>query len=143
MSTTTQKKYIRLTKNKVREIFNEANQKYFNNEVNVPEKFELWTPTKRCVAWVRAFSNRNSKMKTHLHISNCYRWTEENLRNTIVHEMIHLHIQDYLIPLTFWQRIFPSLQHNKEFKKEMVWLNKSFPELNIVIKAKHMRKELK
>lgn len=138
------KKYIRLTQNKIKEIFDEANSKYFNNEVESPVKFELWTPVKQCVAWVRLVENKKTgKLSTRLHVSNRYKWTEENLRNTIVHEMIHLHIKDYMVPLTFWQRIFPALQHNKEFKEEMNYLNETYPELNVVVKAKHMRKELK
>ena len=133
--------YIRLTRPKIKEIFDECNALYFNNEIERPVKFELWTPTKKCVAWVRAaFDRKKLRYITALHISSRYRWTEENLRDTIVHEMIHLYIKDYLIPLTFWERIFPARQHNSEFRQKMAELNETFG-LNVVVQAKHMRKE--
>lgn len=139
--TETHTHYIPLTRPKIKEIFDECNRLYFNNEVESPHKFELWTPTKKCVAWVRAaFDRKKQRYITALHISSRYRWTEENLRNTIIHEMIHLYIKDYLVPLTFWERIFPNKQHNSEFRLKMAELNETFG-LNIVVQAKHMRKE--
>ena len=135
-------KYIRLTRPKIEQIFDECNAKYFNNEVEKPRKFELWTNNKKCVGWVRAIRDRRkaSGHYTILHISSRYRWTEENLRNTILHEMIHLYIKDYLQPLTLWQRIFPSKQHGEDFRQKMNELNESYG-LSIVERAKHMRKE--
>lgn len=136
------KKYIRLTKDHIKSVFEDCNQKYFGNKVETPDNIELWTPTKRCVGWVRATTNRKTgKIKTHLHISARYNWTEENLRDTIIHEMIHLEIKDYLIPLTFWQRILRK-DHDKDFIERMNEINATFG-LNISIRAKHMRKELK
>lgn len=136
-------KYIRLTRPKIEQVFDECNALYFNNEVEKPRKFELWTNHKRCVGWVRAFRDRKKAYGYYavLHISSRYRWTEENLRNTILHEMIHLYIKDYLQPLTFWQRFFPSRQHGKDFVEKMNELNETYG-LDIVVSAKHMRKEL-
>ena len=133
--------YIRLTRPKIKEIFDECNVLYFNNGIESPPNFELWTPTKKCVAWVRAtFDRKKQRYITNLHVSARHRWTEENLRNTIIHEMIHLYIKDYLIPLTFLERIFPNKQHNSQFRLKMVELNETYG-LNIVVQAKHMRKE--
>ena len=133
--------YIRLTRPKIKEIFDECNRLYFNNEVETPHKFELWTPSKKCVAWVRAaFVSKKKRYIISLHVSSRYRWTEENLRDTIVHEMIHLYLKDYLEPLTFWQRVFPNKQHNSEFRQKVTELNETFG-LNVVVQAKHMRKE--
>lgn len=137
----TGKQYIRLTRPKIKEIFDECNRLYFNNEVETPDKFELWTPSKKCVAWVRAaFNQKKHCYIISLHVSSRYRWTEENLRDTIVHEMIHLYLKDFLIPLTFWERIFPNKQHNMDFRLKMAELNETYG-LNIVVRAKHMRKE--
>ena len=144
--------YIRLTKKLIEKTFDECNERYFNNEVDKPHRFEIWTPNKKCVGWVRAaYPKKVARTKradgvrplTYLHISNRYNWTMENLRDTIVHEMIHLHIKDFLIPLSFWQRLFHSLQHNERFKAEMSRLNSSYPELHLSVRAKHMRKEFK
>lgn len=96
----------------------------------------------KIVGWVRAIWNK--RLKTYdssLHISDNFNWTEENLQNTILHEMIHLYIKDYMIPMNFWKRLF-SKEHNKDFINMMNELNEKYG-LNIVIKAKHMKKERK
>lgn len=59
--------------------------------------------------------------------------------------MIHLAIEDYLRPLTIIQRWFgwiPGVgprQHDQQFIDMMNELNTRFPELNIMVRAKHMR----
>ena len=65
-----------------------------------------------------------------LHISNNYNWTETNLIETILHEMIHLYIKDYISPKRWWHFFFPPKQHNKEIKRVMTELYEGF-NLNI------------
>ena len=135
-------KYIRLTRPLIREVFRECNEKYFAGEIEEPAIVELWTCHKKCVGWVRALWNKKKKgYVAALHISSRYRWTLTNLRNVVVHEMIHLYIQDYLIPLTFWQRIFTSRQHGKVFIEKMNELNATYG-LDIQARAKFMKNEL-
>lgn len=87
MSETTPK-YIRLTRNVVSEMVDECNRLYFNNTVERPLKIETWTPHKRTVGMVRPIwsANRN-KVCSVLCISRRYRWTADNLRKVVVHEI--------------------------------------------------------
>lgn len=138
----TDNKYVRLTRPKIKNIFQECNSLYFNDEIELPKKFELWTCQKTCVGWVRAIWDRKARrFVTWFHISGRYRWTEDNLRKTIIHEMIHMYIRDYMVPLTFWQRIFPRKQHGRDFIEKMNELNDKF-NLGIMTNATYMKKEL-
>lgn len=137
-----EQKYIRLTRNKIKEIFKKCNEKYFDNQINVPDIIDFWTPNIKCVGWVRAIWDKKTKQnKVALHISSAYNWTEENLTNVILHEMIHLDIKDYLTPLNFWQRLFGK-EHDKRYMKRMNELNEQYG-LNILPRAKFMRSERK
>lgn len=136
------KKYVRLTRNLIREIFDECNEKYFDNQIERPVKFELWTHQKKCVGWVRAIWNKKKRgYDTWFHISSRYHWTRDNLRNVVLHEMIHLDIKDYLIPRNFWNIFFPKRMHGKDFIERMNELNRKYG-LDIRTQAKFMRKEL-
>lgn len=138
-------KFVRLTKKLIEEIFNECNEKYFNNEVSKPKFFEVWTPWKRTLGMVRPIYNKKTETySSALHISKLYNWTMENLRKVIVHEMIHLYISDYLQPLRWWENLFPFLckEHNNEFKEIMTFLNENY-NLDIKIKFPEMKKYFK
>lgn len=134
--------YVRLTRPLIKKVFDQCNDSYFGGEIESPSIFELWTCHKKCVGWVRAVWNKkNKRYVSALHISSRYRWTPANLQKVIVHEMIHLYLRDYMIPLTFWERLFPALQHGKDFRNKMNELNEKFG-LDIGIRAKFMKKEL-
>ena len=138
--------YIRLTRRAISDMFDECNHLYFNDIVERPIKFETWTPSKKTVGMVRPiWSSKHKQAKAILHISIRYRWSEVNLRKIIVHEMIHLSIEDYKIPLTFLQRLpligrFFIEQHDEDFISLMNELNEKY-DLGITIRAKQMRKE--
>lgn len=139
-------KYIRLTKETIKGMFDECNRLYFNNTVERPIKFETWTPHKKIVGMVRPiWSSRHKRTKAALHISCRFRWTEDNLRKVVAHEMIHLSIGDYKEPLTFLQRL-PLIgrlfitQHDDRFIALMNDLNDKY-NLGISLRAKQMRKE--
>lgn len=141
-----QLKYLKLTKTGIKEMVVGCNRLYFNGEVELPIKYELWTPHKKIVGMVRPiWSNRYRRTKAVLQISNRYHWTEENLRKVVLHEMIHLFIKDYKEPLTLFQRLplfghFFITQHDKRFVALMNELNSKY-DLGITIRAKQMRKE--
>lgn len=139
-------KYIRLTRNVVSEMFDECNRLYFNNAVERPLKIETWTPHKRTVGMVRPIwsANRN-KVCSVLCISRRYRWTADNLRKVVVHEIIHLAIEDYKMPLTFLQRLpligrFFIKEHDDNFMNLMNGLNEEYG-LDITVRMKQMRKD--
>lgn len=131
-------KFVKLTRNLLREIFLECNSKYFEGKLPLPEIFELWTPSKKVVGWIRGvWVPKYSKWETAIHISKRFKWTKENLEEVMVHEMIHFEIQDYMKPWKWWHRFF-SKDHGQEFKDRMKELNDKFG-LNVKIKAKQMR----
>ena len=138
--------YIKLTKTGIKEMVVECNRLYFNSEVELPIKYELWTPQKKIVGMVRPlWSGRQKGYRAVFHISKRYHWTEENLRKVVVHEMIHLYIEDYKEPLTFLQRLpligrFFITQHDERFVALMNEMNSKYG-LGITIRAKQMRKE--
>lgn len=137
-------KYIRLTRNVVSEMFDECNRLYFNNTVERPIKIETWTPHKKTVGMVRPiWSAKRHKVCSVLSMSSRYRWTADNLRKVVVHEMIHLAIEDYKIPLTFIQRLpligrFFIKGHDERFITLMNELNEKYS-LGITVRMKQMR----
>lgn len=131
-------KFVRLTRNVLRETFLECNDKYFEGTLPTPEIFELWTPSKYIAGWIRGvWTPKERKWHTAIHISRRFRWTKENLRDTMVHEMIHLEIQDYMKPYRWWHRLF-RIDHDQQFKDRMNDLNEKYG-LNVKVKAKQMR----
>lgn len=139
-------KYIRLTSIVVSEMFDECNRLYFNNTVERPIKIETWTPHKKTVGMVRPiWSSKRHKVCSVLSISSRYRWTADNLRKVIVHEMIHLSIEDYKKPLTIIQRLpligrFFIKGHDERFITLMNELNEKYA-LGITVRMKQMRKD--
>lgn len=139
-------KYIRLTRNVVREMFDECNSLYFNNTVERPIKIETWTPHKKTVGMVRPiWSAKRHNVCSVLSMSSRYRWTADNLRKVIVHEMIHLSIEDYKKPLTIIQRLpligrFFIKGHDERFITLMNELNEKYS-LGITVRMKQMRKD--
>lgn len=135
-------RFIRLSRQKIKDIFYDCNEKYFNNKIEVPSKFETYTPDENVVGWVRySWDKKNGKFITHLHISNRINWTLENLRNTILHEMIHLELKSYLKQIPWWKKWFVK-QHDKKFINRMNELNDKY-NLNIVVEAKHLKNYIK
>lgn len=143
-------KYIKLTKQSIEEMFDECNAAYFNGEVEKPKKFETWTPEKKCLGLSRPILNqrqRTGKVTSALHISRRYNWTANALKQVVLHEMIHLLIEDYKRPLTFMQRLpligcYFIRQHDDEFINKMNELNSTF-NLNIKVRFSEMRAEFR
>ena len=135
-------KFIKLTRPKIKTIFYECNQAYFDNKVRIPAKFELYTPNENIAAWVRVSWDKNKGyFITHLHISSAINWTEENLRKTILHEMIHLELNSHLKRRPWWKR-WLTKQHDKKFVTRMNELNKKYG-LHITVDAPHLKPYLK
>lgn len=136
---TKKSKYIKLTKQVIENMFDECNELYFDGKVEKPKKFETWTSEKKCLGLSRPMLNkRTGKVSSALHISRRYNWTTENLRQVVVHEMIHLLIGDYKEPLTFWQRFpligkFFVIQHDQRFIDKMNELNATY---GLIIKVR-------
>lgn len=142
------KKYVRLTKQVIEQMFEKCNKNYFHNKVEKPQKFETWTPAKQILGLSRPMLNKRTGIITSaLHISRRYGWAEDNLRQVVVHEMIHLYIEDYKRPLTFLQRLpligrFFLTQHDSEFISVMNELNATYG-LDIKVRFPEMKCEFR
>ena len=131
-------KFVRLTRNLLRETFVECNCKYFEGKLPTPEIFELWTPSKNIAGWIRGvWIPKDKNWKTAIHISKMFRWTKENLEEVMVHEMIHLDIRDYMKPYRWWHILFRK-DHDQRFKDRMDELNEKYG-LKVKIRATQMR----
>ena len=136
--TTPRERFVRLTRPELKRVFDECNEKYFCNKLTCPDLFDLWTPSKNIAGWIRAYwIPKKRKWGTAIHISNRFKWTKENLRDTMVHEMIHLEIGDYRKRISWWKRLL-NKDHDKDFRKRMEELNSSYG-LRVMVIAKHMR----
>ena len=137
-----EEKFVKLTKKKLLNVFHECNEKYFDNNIEIPVKFETWTPDPNTVGWVRnSWDKKNAKFITSLHISSYINWTEENLKNTILHEMIHLEFKSHLRYIPWWKKWFVK-EHDKKFIQRMNELNEKY-NLNIVVEATHLQQFMK
>ena len=117
--TLSREKFVRLTRPELKRVFDECNEKYFDNRLLCPDQFNLWIPYKNVAGWIRPYwIQKQRKWGPAIHISKGFKWTKENLRDTMVHEMIHLEIGDYRIRIPWWRRIFHK-DHYKEFRKRL------------------------
>ena len=105
---------MQLTETKLKEIFNEWNEKAFEGKLPIPN-FKL-TTTKRMLGSY-TLSNRL------ISVSVFYDRTENEFVNTIVHEMLHYYIHYFNIKDTS--------AHGRVWKRMANDLNKRFPELSI------------
>lgn len=138
--------YIKLTRQAVKDMFDECNRLYFSGKVETPLRFETWTPYRKTLGMVRpVWDNKSRTYKAVLHISRRYRWTSETLRHVVVHEMIHLSIGDYRELLTPLQRLpligrFFITEHDSRFIDTMNEINETYG-LDIKVRYKEMRDE--
>ena len=108
------KKNMELTERKLKDLFNEWNERAFEGKLPTP-KLKI-TTTKSCFGMYTHSSRTIS-------ISVFYDRTEEEFINTIVHEMLHYYIHFFNIKDTS--------SHGKVWKKMANDLNKRFPVLSI------------
>ena len=106
--------FMQLTETKLKEIFNEWNEKAFEGKLPIPN-FKL-TTTKRTLG-------SYTLSKRLISISVFYDHTENEFVNTIVHEMLHYYIHYF--------RIKDTSVHGRVWKRMANDLNKRFPELSI------------
>jgi len=132
--------FVIVTKAELKRRFNEYNALYFNNQLPIPQHFVLWAYDTNSVSCVRTTWHRwRQRNETHFHINaQCFNWTDDNLRNVMIHEMIHIAIKDYMRPTRWWHWIIPPKQHDRAFVKFMNELNARYG-LNVSVRAKQMR----
>ena len=109
----------------VKKRFDTYNQMYFNGELG-----------KCCFYWLvngdtqgkyNLDEHRKNKPQSRIGISRNVRWTDETLRDVLVHEMIHMYVTT-----VEGKNIDGLLGHGRRFRKHMNYLNKHYG-LNIKI----------
>lgn len=129
---------MKLTKKLIESIFDECNKVYFGNSVRKPQKITITHHPNHCgMTYMKRSKDKSIKM-VGLHISDRFQWTEQWLKNVIIHEMIHLKLYETQKPLNFLTRLFYN-PHGKEFKQMMNELNDRFG-LNITITFPYITK---
>ena len=109
---------MKITKDDIKIRFNEYNQKYFNNILQ-PCKYHIIRNSKSTFGiYVPAF--KTDKIIGHIWIANNVDWTEEDLREIIIHEMIHHYVQ------TIEGHSGGLLGHNWRFKRQCRRLKKEY-----------------
>lgn len=107
------------------EKFDEYNELYFGGRLWWPDEFRLHKSF-RCFGWFSCNKHspgsrlRNVKIS----ISMYYDWTEEHLRNVLVHEMLHYKIES--------SRNIDKDPHGPRFLKEAAEMNEKYG-LNIEV----------
>lgn len=100
-------------------MFGECNRKYFNGSLPKPK----FTIISKLNIIARFEYNKDKKGKhpikwQELKVSDCYEYTEQELREIIVHEMIHYYIA--------WNGIKDNKDHGREFMKIANELNEKY-----------------
>lgn len=125
---------MKITKGDVEKRFNEYNQLYFKGELG------------KCLIsylYIDGFGKYTynpkvkGSIKSRIIISKSVTWTEEALRDTLIHEMIHMYVRTVI-----GKRIDGLLGHGCAFKKECRRIKKNFG-INITIhgfEIEHLRK---
>lgn len=109
--------------------FLECNRLYFNNTLKTP-KFKLFKSKRIYACFVPGVIEFNTNVE----------WTEENFRQLMVHEMIHMYISVNNIRMLF--------SHGFHFRWIMYKMNKKYhlgikvhPQINFKNKKKHRKKQ--
>ena len=119
---------MELTVEILEEKFDEYNKLYFGGRLWWPDEFRLHKSF-RCFGWFRCNQHSpGSRLRNVIiSISRYYDWTEEHLRNVLVHEMLHYKIES--------SRRIDKNPHVPRFLKLAAEMNKKYG-LNIEVHPK-------
>lgn len=106
----------------LRYFFREYNKKYFNGILPMPF-FEI-IHTHKIFGRFECYTNRHSCTEPVIKMSDGFEYTDEQLRDVLVHEMIH-----FYLAYTGKDR---KVTHGKKFKQMMNEMNETY-NLNIMI----------
>ena len=104
--------YVTLKKEDLERRFNEYNEKYFDG-VLPPCKLFVTKSKNGCPAWIAKYKKVNNK----IYIANDVYWTDENLKLSLIHEMVHHYVWEIL-------NLNPFCQHGRTFRKVCRMLRK-------------------
>ena len=116
---------LKVTKYVLDGLFDQYNKLYFDDMLVKPI---LSTYIGVNTMGIFNVSRKQDKIKTKIMIAKNVKYTEEDLTNVLVHEMIHLYV---------YQQIGPGHGHDKIFVKKMKELNEKYG-LDIRKNCKHL-----
>lgn len=110
----------------VKRLINEVNQECFNNEliINFPIEICNTARTAAYISHTRKTIFHPTMKVTKFAVSKNYQWTEEQLRNTVAHELIHVYIT---------QKLNIKDCHGPYFKAKMAEINKN-PKYHVTVR---------
>lgn len=117
---------MKVTKYVLEDLFDQYNKQFFDGILVKPQ---LTTYIGESTMGIFNVSERRGKMNLKILIARNVRYTPEDLRDVLVHEMIHLYV---------YQEIGPGFGHKKPFIDKMNELNAKYG-LDIRKDSKHLR----
>ena len=107
------------------ELFDKYNKMYFNGELGKCRFY--WLISGSTYGKYNFETKKNGKIESRIGMSRNVRWTDETLRDVLVHEMIHMYVT------TVEGKHFDGLLgHGRHFRKHMKRLNKTYG-MNIMV----------
>ena len=120
---------VKVTRYILEDLFDEYNKLYFEGKLVKPQ---LATYLGESTMGIFNVSERHSKVRTKIMIARNVRYTQEDLRDVLMHEMIHLHV---------YQEIGPDYGHKKPFLDKMDELNTLYG-LDIRKDCRHLKEKI-
>lgn len=82
---------MQLTKEYLRVLYKEYNEKYFNNVLGKCD-FSFFSKNILYLGWYSAKNDKNGKPKDKIWIGTSIKWTNEALERVLIHEMVHMYV---------------------------------------------------
>ncbi len=120
---------MKITKRVLESLFDEYNKLYFENELIKP-LFNTYIG--ETTMGIFNVSKRQNQVRTKIMIARNVRFTQEDLKNVLVHEMIHLYV---------YQKYGPGHGHKKPFIDKMNELNEKYG-LDVRKNSRHLRRKM-
>ena len=117
---------VKVTKYILEDLFEEYNKLYFEGKLSKPQ---LATYLGESTMGIFNVSERHGMVRTKILIARNVRYTQEDLRDVLIHEMIHLYV---------YQEIGPGLRQKKPFIDKMNELNAQYG-LDIRKDSRHLK----
>ena len=122
---------MEITKNTLKELFKEYNEKYFNGVLSTCKMNYIKIS---CLGRYTYKKDKDGKIIGTIWITNDVDWSIDALRQVIVHEMIHHYVK------TIDKELDLFFGHGKSFKKQMKRINEEF-NIGVSIYSPHIKKK--
>lgn len=117
-----------ITASKLRKLFIEYNEKYFDSYLSFPKLTTFVGESSMGLFFVR--KKKSGFIEKEIAIARNFKINEEELRDLILHEMIHQYVYEK----------YGKMNHGRYFKRKMNELNKTYG-LDIRKNSKHLFKK--